>query len=73
MILFVKRIKERGGDAVGMSINAFHDGILVKIFNQGLDFFKKVVFSVRGMVVNGDHKADMRMSKKLLRKLSLEA
>ena len=59
MILFVKRVKERGGDGIGMSINAFHEGILVEIFNQGLDIIKKVVFAVRGLVVNRDHKADM--------------
>jgi len=59
MLLFVKGVKERGGDGIGMSINAFHEGILVKVFNEGLDIIKKVVFSVRSMIVDGDHKADM--------------
>jgi len=40
-------------------MDMFHEVILVKTFDKWLDIFKKVVFSVRGMVVDGDHKADM--------------
>ncbi len=42
-----------------MCKDAFHEGILVKIFDKRLDILKKVVFSVRGLVIDGYHKADM--------------
>jgi len=59
MILFVKRIKERGGDGIGMGINAFHEGTGVEIVDFGFDFMEAIVFSIGGGVVDRDHKADM--------------
>lgn len=59
MILFVKRVKERGSDGIGVLMDTFHEVIWVKIFDKRLDILKKVVFSIRGLVVNRDHKAHM--------------
>ena len=44
--MIVKRVKGVSCDGVRMIMNTFHEGILVKIFNKGLDVLKKVVFSI---------------------------
>ena len=42
-----------------MRIDPLHKGVGVEIFDKGFDFFENKVFSIRCVIVDGDHKADM--------------